>query len=417
MKILWVKAGGLVPPDVGGRIRSYHIAQGLAKRHSVTFFTFYAKHPGDVHDQLAHVFERAVCIPLPIPVSRGPREAFHFALHLLSPLPYSVAKHSRAEVQSAMRDLTRNNSYDLIICDFVIPGAVVPWNICCPKILFAHNVEAQIWNRRFRTVTHPIWKMVAWSEYRKMSRYERLCLRSADHVFTVSETDRNTFGALIDRKQITVIPTGVDTEYFRPCGETGRANELVFTGAMDWMPNEDAILYFANEILPLIRKSNPEATLTVVGRSPSRRLLNLAFADSRIRVTGRVDDVRPYVADASVFIVPLRIGGGTRLKIFEAMAMGKAIVSTPIGAEGLPVTPGKNIIIADNPRNFARSVVGLLNDRDQRENLGYSARQHVEAEHSWSAVSDVFNAALERIVYGYRNAGMSPNAQVTAGAF
>lgn len=386
---------------MGGRIRSYCILRKLARRHSVTLFSFYAEHSGDVHAQLARFFERVVCIPLRIPVPRSKGEAFHFARYMWSPLPYSVAKHSQPEVVSALRDLLRESSYDVVISDFVNPGAVIPWDIGCPKIVFTHNAEAQIWHRQFRNASNPIWKVVAWSEYRKMLRYERLCLQRADHVFTVSESDRSTFTKFIDRKHITVIPTGVDTEYFRPSGGSGRPNELVFTGAMDWMPNEDAILYFAGEILPLIRQEVPQVTLTVAGRSPSRRLL--ALADHCIRVTGRVEDIRPYLAEASVFIVPLRVGGGTRLKIFEAMAMGKAVVSTPIGAEGLPVVHGKDIMIADTPRSFARSVVDLLHRPEQRKALGFLARRHVEEQHSWNTVTDVFEDSLHRIVREHRH--------------
>jgi glycosyltransferase involved in cell wall biosynthesis len=172
---------------------------------------------------------------------------------------------------------------------------------------------------------------------------------------------------------------------------------------MDWMPNEDAILYFAREILPLIRQEIPQIALTVAGRAPSRRLLALALADNRIRVTGRVEDIRPYVAEASLVIVPLRIGGGTRLKIFEAMAMGKAVVSTPIGAEGLPVTHGKDIMIADTPRSFARNVIDLLRRPEQRKSLGFLARRHVEEQYSWNVVTDVFEDSLRRIVHEYRH--------------
>jgi glycosyltransferase involved in cell wall biosynthesis len=401
LRILWVKAGGLVPTDVGGRIRSYHILRELARRHSITFFSFYAEHPGDIHAQLTEVFERVVCIPLRIPVPRGRGEAFHFARHVLSPLPYSVAKHSRPEVVAALRMLLSTESYDVIICDFAIAGGVLPWGMRYPKILFAHNVEAQIWHRRFRSASNPIWKMVAWCEYRKMLRYERRCVKNADHVFTVSENDREVFTTFIDRKCITVIPTGVDTEYFQPAAGTGQTDGLVFTGSMDWMPNEDAILYFAREILPLIRREIAQVTLTVAGRLPSRRLLALATADNRIRVTGRVDDIRPYMREGSVFVVPIRVGSGTRLKIFEAMAMGKAVVSTSIGAEGLPVTDGKNILIADTPERFARSVVSLLRQPEQCRSLGLAARWYVEQKHSWKAVTDVFEDSLCRVVREY----------------
>jgi sugar transferase (PEP-CTERM/EpsH1 system associated) len=404
MKILWVKAGGLIPPDTGGKIRSYHILRELAKRHSVTFFTFYAEHPGDIHQQLTQFFERVVCIPLRIPIPRSRGEVFHFARHMFSPLPYSVAKHSQPKVVAALRNLLAAESYDVIVCDFVVAGGVIPWASSCPKILFTHNIEAQIWLRHFERAASPIWKGVTWSEYRKMLRYEHFCLQNAQHVLAVSENDKDAFARSIDRNRITVIPTGVDTEYFRPVGgDDGQPHELVFTGAMDWLPNVDAILYFARDILPLIRRQIPDVTITVAGRLPSPRLLALAHADKHIRVTGSVDDIRPYIAKASVYVVPLRIGGGTRLKIFEAMAMGKATVSTTIGAEGLPVTDGKEILIADSPESFAHAVVSLLCQPEQRRQLGLSARRLVEQKYSWSIVSNLFDVVLRRVAREYGN--------------
>ena len=414
MKILWVKAGGLVPADSGGRIRSYQILRELAKRHSITFFGFYAEHPDDIHQQLTQVFDRVVCIPLRIPVPRGRGEALNFARHLLSPLPYSVAKHSRPEVVTALRNLLETESFDVLVCDFVFAGAAIPGGISCPKILFTHNVEAQIWRRHIQTTSNPIWKALAWSEYQKMLRYERFCLRSAQHVLTVSEVDQQMFARYIDRNRITVIPTGVDPEYFRPDDNEEQPSELVFTGLMDWIPNVDGMIYFVREVLPLIRKEVPGVTLTVAGRSPSQSLLALANADKHIRVTGRVEDIRPYIARGCVYVVPLRVGSGTRLKIFEAMAMGKAIVSTTIGAEGLPVTNGRDILIADTAESFACAVVGLLRQPQQRKRFGLMARQLVERKYSWSAVSDLFDDVLGRVIREFGGAvrsQMAPTVQ------
>jgi sugar transferase (PEP-CTERM/EpsH1 system associated) len=415
MKILWVKAGGLVPPDTGGKIRSYHILRELAKRHSVTFFTYYAEHPVDIHHQLTECFERVVCIPLRIPIPRSRGEVFHFARYMFSPLPYSVAKHSQRKVVAALHNLLQAESYDVIVCDFVFAGGVIPWTSSCPKILFTHNIEAQIWLRHFERASSPIWKGVTWSEYRKMLRYEHFCLRNAHHVLAVSENDKDAFARSIDKNRITVIPTGVDTDYFRPVGgDGGKPHELVFTGAMDWLPNVDAILYFARDILPLIRSQIPHVTITVAGRLPSPRLLALAHADKHIRITGSVDDIRPYIAKAAVYVVPLRIGGGTRLKIFEAMAMGKAIVSTTIGAEGLPVADGKELLIADSPESFAHAVVSLLCQPEQRRQLGSSARRLVEQKYSWSIVSGLFDEVLRKVARDHgNNTSISPVAPVT----
>jgi glycosyltransferase involved in cell wall biosynthesis len=170
---------------------------------------------------------------------------------------------------------------------------------------------------------------------------------------------------------------------------------MVFTGSMDWLPNEDAMQYFVREILPIIRTEEPAVSLSIVGRAPTPAVQRLA-ADAGIIVTGRVDDVRPYVRDAAVYVVPLRIGGGTRLKIFEAMAMGKAVVSTTVGAEGLPVTSGEHVLLADEPNTFARAVIRLMRDVERRRQLETAARALVVAAYDWSAVAGELENALVR---------------------
>src|SRR5262249_47226836 len=166
--------------------------------------------------------------------------------------------------------------------------------------------------------------------------------------------------------------------------------EVVFTGSMDWMPNEDAMVHFVERILPRIAAAVPGVKMTIVGRNPSRRVLELAAAGSTVNVTGRVDDVRPYLDRAAVCVVPLRIGGGTRLKIFEAMAMGKPVVATTVGAEGLPVRPGRELLIADEPESFAASVVSLLQNPRAAKLLGLSARTFVRDGFRWESVADSF---------------------------
>jgi polysaccharide biosynthesis protein PslH len=232
-----------------------------------------------------------------------------------------------------------------------------------------------------------------------MERYERTYLNRADHVLAVSEQDRNAFSKFVDPSRITVIPTGVDVDYFRPSSELEQTpNSLVFSGAMDWMPNEDGILYFIHEILPLIRREIPEISLCVVGRDPSRKLRDLAASLPSIQVTGRVEDIRPFVRRSAVYVVPLRIGGGTRLKIFEAMAMGKSIVSTTIGAEGLPINPGKDVLIADQPQEFADATVALLKDPSRRTEMGRAARELVGTRFSWESIVQPLNRVLESML-------------------
>jgi glycosyltransferase involved in cell wall biosynthesis len=203
---------------------------------------------------------------------------------------------------------------------------------------------------------------------------------------------------------VRAVATGVDTSFFVPDGGPESPASLVFTGSMDWYPNEDAILHFMRTILPLVRQAVPAVTLTVVGRNPTPRL-RAAAAGLPVCITGRVDDVRPYVSRAAVYVVPLRIGGGTRLKIFEALAMGKPVISTTIGAEGLPLVPGEHFICSDEPVEFARAVVNLVTDPRRRETLGTAGRRLVEERYSWPRVAREFESRFEGV--GHRLSPMT----------
>jgi sugar transferase (PEP-CTERM/EpsH1 system associated) len=410
VRILWVKAGGLVPPETGGRIRSYNILKRLARRHDVTIFTFYRNQPGDQHAELKQMVARLICMPMRLPASHTLSEALLYARNMLTSQPYAIAKYCRPEVAMRLRKLLGEQVFDVMVCDFVNAGGVIPWEAPCTKILFTHNVEAMIWRRHFQNARNPFWKAAARREYRATDRVEQAYLRSADHVLAVSEVDRKFFSQFIEPSKITVIPTGVDIDFFEPAQSAMEGNILVFTGSMDWIPNDDAIFYFVKMIFPLIQMQIPDTELWIVGRSPSPRLRDLGDHVRGIRVTGRVDDIRPYVRDAAVCIVPLRIGGGTRLKIFEAMAMGKAVVSTTIGAEGLPVQHGKNILLADQPQDFADNVVSLLKNPLYRENLGRAARYLVEKEHSWDSVASEFENALAKV------SGLKPEPPTVSGS-
>jgi polysaccharide biosynthesis protein PslH len=398
LKILWVKAGGLVPPDTGGKIRSYHILRELAREHAITLFSFYGAHANDSHRQLEKVFDRVITIPLPLPEPKSFRELCEYGLRLLTREPYNISKYCRPNVRQELRRLLREENFDAIVCDFVIAAGAIPWEVSTPKILFTHNVESVIWARHYQVAKNPLWKALSWREWRTMQAAEKRYLQAADHVLTVSEADRQHFAGFVDAAKLSVIPTGADTEFFSPSKEPETPNSLVFTGSMDWLPNEDGIIYFMKEILPLIWREVREVSLTIVGRNPSPRLKELAAGIANVHLTGWVEDIRPYLSQAEVCVVPLRIGGGTRLKIFEAMSMGKAIVSTTIGAEGLPLRPDEHLLIADDPAHFARSTLALLRNPERRRSLGATARELVLQNYSWRMVAKRFSDILAEVI-------------------
>lgn len=209
-------------------------------------------------------------------------------------------------------------------------------------------------------------------------------------VIAVSESDKALLESLAPGSRTYAIPTGVDTRYFSPRHEPVQENSLVFTGSMDWLPNEDAIMYFTKEILPHIRARIPSVTLTVVGRHPSPRLLGMLQTFPNVRCVGAVDDVRPFISRHAVYVIPLRVGGGTRIKAYEAMSMGKAVVSTRVGVEGLPLRDREHVVLADTPKAFAEAVVALLRDPDMRRQIEKAARDFVERHCSWEKAGKAF---------------------------
>jgi len=233
-------------------------------------------------------------------------------------------------------------------------------------------------------------------EFRKMLRYEQKAVRKFHHVIAVSDNDRALMSQWVDSDRITTVPTGVDLGEFRPSADGVEPKPIVtFVGAMDWEPNVDGVEYFCSEIWPDVKAEVPEAKLKIVGRNPDRRVQK--WASDSIEVTGRVPSVIEYLQQSSTVIVPLRIGGGTRLKIYEAMATGKAVVSTTIGAEGLDVQHGKDIILADDAKSFAQAVIMLLRDRDLRRRYGKAAAATASL-YDWPAIGERFERILQSVV-------------------
>ena len=402
MKILWLNAGLLLPLDKGGKLRTWHVMRRLARRHEITFLSFSdATQTTADREGMREVCTRLETVPRTDAAKGTARFYMNAAGYLLDPAPYAVANYRSAAYAAKVRSLLAGTRFDAVVCDFLPPIVNLPDTLPCPSILFTHNVEAEIWRRHAENAANPVSKLLMTQQWRRMLRFEADALARFDLVLAVSDADRQTFqrlypGAL--HAPAHVVQTGVDTNYFAPMADPVNRTHLVFTGSMDWLPNEDGMLYFVREILPRVREVEPEATLSIIGRAPTPAVKRLAEdKDAGIEVTGRVDDVRPHIAAGAVYIVPLRIGGGTRLKIFEAMAMAKAVVSTTVGAEGLPVTSGRNVVIADEPARFAQAVVHMIRDVEDRRRIEREARRLVVERYDWSAVAQDFEDALARV--------------------
>ena len=394
MRILWLKNELLHPVDKGGKIRTYNMLKELKRDHHVTYLTLDDGTASAADRKNASEYcHELVCIPQCRREKFTPGFYVELFLNLFTRRPYAIKKYESVAMRREIIERDRRNSFDLLVCDFLAPAANVPRALATSAILFQHNVEAMIWKRHYEVQTNPVKKAYLYRQWQKMRRFEREMCRAFDCVIAVSADDREQMKRGYGAQAVYDVPTGVDTDFFRPGGKSSTSlHSLVFTGSMDWLPNDDAVRYFMREVMPLIKKKLPDARLTVVGRSPTPALMELGKTDPSLVITGRVDDVRPYIESSAAYIVPLRIGGGTRLKIFEAMAMEKAVVSTTVGAEGLGLTNGAELLLADEPAAFAEAVVRVLTDPSYAAELSQRAASVVRKNYGWRQVTESFVA-------------------------
>jgi polysaccharide biosynthesis protein PslH len=397
LKILWAKANKILPVHSGGDIRSYNIARQLASQHEVTFFSYYDGAPDVEYEKaLREHFPGAVCICTGKRHETALRRGLDYVARLPQQAPYAVSRFASHAVESQLKGWYEERAFDVAVCDFLDAAVNFPKELNIPTVLFQHNVESEIWRRHSTNGSSGVKKLVYGLEFAKMRRYEQEMVRRFHHVIAVSEHDKKLMSAWVNTARLTVVPTGVDTEHFHPGPKPGQGRPLVvFVGAMDWEPNVDAVEYFCREIWPGVLARVPNACFRIVGRNPDGRVRRLA-CDS-VEVTGRVPSVIDHLREAAAVVVPLRIGGGTRLKIYEAMAVGKAVVSTTVGAEGLDVHHGQDILLCDTPVNFADSVALLLQDEGTRNRLECAAAE-LAANYGWPLIGAKFGQILQAVI-------------------
>lgn len=403
MKVLLVAAGLPFPMDTGGKIRTVHTLRLLNELHTVTMVTLVPRGTEAASvEQTRQWVGELIQIPWRERAKRTPAFYGELLSNLPSRLPYVIAKHVSHEMEQRLADLERSGDYDALICDFLFPAANTLHLSLRPRILFQHNVETRIWDRYVANETSPLRRLYFASQRRRLARFERLACSGYDHCIAVSDEDAADMARRFGARAVSVVPTGVDLDHYAP--RATRAEDIVFVGSMDWMPNQDAVRYFINEVLPMIRRRVPNAHFTVVGRSVPRDIARLAERIRNVEVTGFVPDVRPYYERAAAVVVPLRVGGGTRIKIYEAMAMGRAVVSTSVGMEGLPVSPGRDLLAADTPEELARAVAEMLTNAESRRRYETAARAFAEANCSWDHAAKRFLEAVVGIVAEHNGA-------------
>ena len=390
MRILAVTPQIPWPLDTGGKIRTFHLLSGLAKVHEVSLISFDGL-PFTVAGPLECRMRSIERVYRP----RGPISRALCALRgLRGPVPYTIEQYRSGEMAERIERVSRSWNAQLIYFDSLHTAQYQDAAGLIPAILDEHNVESMVWARVARWEENLLRGWILRQQARMLHAYEAERCRSMKHVFCCSREDglmlRSMaglpWGAQPDR--VWIVPNGMDIHAFdgdqRPAQLAGRA--LVFVGSMDWAPNDDGARWFAREILPRVRTVVPEVRFYVVGRNPSAELDALK-GKGGVVVIGEVPDVRPYILAAQLVPIPLRSGGGTRLKILEALGAGKAVVSTAIGAEGLQLRPGKEIEIADTPVRFARVIIDLLRNQDRRKALGNAGAEVVHRRYSWHQIA------------------------------
>ncbi len=387
MRVLAVDEELPYPLDSGKRIRTWSLLSRLAKDHDVAL-VHPRRGPLPAGAPEAALAARIHLVPVDLPPLRksGPRFAWDLARNVALPVPYMVMAHRSAAVRRAVLSQVRSFRPDLVHVEWTPLVANVPRRVSVPVCVTAHNVETDIWFRTASTPTFFARDLYVRLQARKVARFERAALARADAVIAVSDGDAARIREWTGNPRVFVVENGVDATAFAP-DPTAHvdAEEALFVGSLDWRPNQDAVLWFLEEVFPRLKALRPSATFRIVGRSPPWHLQEKARSVAGVSLDASVPDVRPFVARAAVSVVPLRIGGGSRLKICEALSMARPVVSTSVGAEGLAVEGC--VEIADGAEAFAAAVARTMADPAPALLRAKRGRDLVVLRHDWGALA------------------------------
>ena len=397
--VLW---SDLPSPYCGWSLNAFHMMKHLSKKHEFTLIAF-----RDATDERRYTDDLLrYCHNLrTLDVSRRKpflRLAYQLATNALSPktplsrkwfalLNFSFSPAMRREVENILA----TNEFDVIYTNMRMAHYVK--DVPLPKVVHNLDCMTEAVRQFFVNASNPGMKLLRAIQYLKTKQYERTIPGKFDACIVLSPHDQGTLNSLCPKANIVLIPIGVDTQFFRPWNGQEEWPSLIFVGDMEHPPNIDAVLFFYNNIYKKIKEYLPKTKLYIVGRNPVREVCRLSL-DKSVIVTGYVEDVRPYLSRSSIAIAPLVSGTGIKIKILEAMAMGKLVISTSVGSRGIDVSPGKNILIADDPQYFAKCTVEALFDETARQTMGHNGRLLVKAKYSWDAMADELDTLFRDIV-------------------
>lgn len=394
-RLLFISQTLPYPPDGGVKIRTFHIMRLLSRTFDITALCFYRSKSGALHTNAPEAvaglapFARVEAFPIPQEQSRL-RLLLDHLTSLLTLRTYTVRSYESAAFRRRLRELLNTEQFDLIHADSLDLSGYFPTIANLPLVCVHHDAQSRLLARRARLETSPLRRAYIAFQSRLMRCEERRwCPRVSLNV-TVSEVDREVLLQIAPSSRITVVPNGVDTDDFMPTN--GVRKGIVFVGGTTWFPNRDALDFFCAEILPELRRRGCDERVTWVGRATAEEC-RMFSARHGVHLTGYVPDIRPEVARASCYVVPLRVGGGTRIKILDAWALGKAVVSTRIGCEGLDARDGENILVRDDPREFADAILQVIANDSLRTRLEQGGRATAEQLYSWDALEPAMRQA------------------------
>jgi polysaccharide biosynthesis protein PslH len=398
MRILALSVTIPVPANNGVKMRTWSVLRGLAAEgHDIIMIAF--TDPQEKHtssSELSTVCRRVIEVPHRLTSLSSSKDYLKRARRLFSTFPYGVLSAQSSAMATQVATLLNENAVDVILCEQTDLLINLPTRLFVPLLVDFHNIDYLIIERYLRLEHNPAKRSYAWLQSRKLREWERAACQLASAALACSEHDRTLLQALGPNLPMFVVPNVVDFDDYTPTGRED-VRKILFQGGMDWYPNRDAVKFFVTKIFPLIRNQIPDAKFVVAGRNPPEEFRKQLSRVPGVEFTGTIPDMRAEIASAAVCVVPLRMGSGTRLKILEAAAMAKPIVSTRLGAEGLEFREGTEIILKDNPCGFADVVVELLKSTFHRRQLGQAARYRAELQYSIPALRSALRRSLESL--------------------
>lgn len=399
MNILFLSTNYPYPVDSGHNIRTFNTLKYLSKENNI-FYLAFSKKRDDVNkiDPIKKMCKSVDIFFIPDDFNKL-RMLLSLFQNLFSFYPYIANKYYRKNMKKRLNEIIQNNKIDIIHFDLLHLSRYLDNSIEIPYTLTEHNVESSRLLTILNNNKNYFFKIYMYLQYKKLMKFETENCPKYETCISVSTEDAETLRKMCPDSNLTIIPNGVDIDYFKPCLDKPLSNGMAWVGGMGDIYNKEAVNYFCKKIFPVIKDKINDVKFTVIGKNPTKEVLKLS--SNNVNCVGYVDDIRPYIHRATIFVAPIISGGGTKLKVLNALSMGKAVVTTSVGAEGIEVTNYENIIIEDEPEKFARKVIELLNSPRQVQEIGKKARELILDKYDWNKIGKKHNRLYLKIVDKY----------------